>query len=184
MPNAKGTVMAGLVKAIQAHPERARALLPEKLHKYFDTRVVLAAWYPLDEYLALLRLLIKLAPDAHPAATYYVEVGRASAREQMSGIYGRLKEDRSRKAAATLLSAMYDSGEMKLVERSPGRALLDWVDFPQPCKELCGTFTGYQDERMKLQGMEDVSVRHVKCRAEGAPICRWELRWKSRSKGE
>jgi hypothetical protein len=179
--NAKGTVMAGLVKMIQDHREAAQRLLPAKLHKYFDTRVVLAAWYPLDEYLALLRVSIKLTPN--PPRDFYEQMGRASAREQMSGIYRRLKENTTRQAAATLLSAMYDTGQMNIVERSPGRAVLEWVNFAMPARELCGTFTGYQAERMTLQGLEEVRVKHTVCRAEGAGVCRWELDWKSRSKG-
>lgn len=181
MPNAKGTVMAGLVKMIQDDPERARPLLPKELHHYFEARVVLAAWYPLADYLALLRVSAKL--QKNPAADFYEQMGRGSAREQMSGIYKRLSGDTSRKAATTLLGSMYDSGEMKLVERSPGRAVLDWVGFAQPSRELCGTFTGYQAERMTIQGLADVRVKHTSCRADGSATCRWELSWKSRSQG-
>jgi hypothetical protein len=181
MANAKGTVVAGLVKMIQDKPEQARKLLPASLHKYFDMRVVLAAWYPLDEYLALLRVSIKLDPN--PAPDFFEQLGRNSAREQMSGIYSRLKESTSRKAAATLLHSMYDSGQMNVVERSPGHAAVEWVGFAMPSRELCGTFTGYQAERMTLQGLEEVRVKHTVCRAEGAGVCRWELDWKSRSKG-
>jgi hypothetical protein len=177
MAKAKGTVMAGLVKGIQDNRERARALVPANLHHYFETRVVLASWYPLEDYLTLLRLAVKL--EKNPPPDFYEQMGRGSAREQMAGIYSRLKEDTSRRAALTLLGSMYDSGEMKMVERSPGRAVLDWVGFAIPCRELCGTFTGYQAERMSLQGMADVKARHTRCRAEGAEVCRWELTWKS-----
>jgi hypothetical protein len=178
MPNAKGVVMTGLVKRIRANPERARALLPPKLHHYFDTRVVVAAWYPLEDYVALLRVAHRLEPN--PPKDFFEQMGRESAREQMSGIYSRLKEHTGRKAAATLLSSMYDSGQMNVVERSSGRAVLEWVGFALPAREICGTFTGYQAERMSMQGLEEVRVRHSVCRAEGGPACRWELDWKSR----
>ena len=180
MANAKGTVVAGLVKLIQARPDRAKKLLHEKLHKYLDMRIVLAAWYPLDEYLALLRVAPKLRKN--PPRDFFEQMGRASAREQMSGIYRRLRENTSRQAAATLLSAMYDTGQKNMVERSPGHAVLEWVNFAIPARELCENFTGYQAERMTLQGLEEVRVRHTKCRAEGGTVCRWELDWKGRSK--
>ena len=179
MARAKGTVMVSLVKVIRKHRERLRTLLPANLHRYFDERIVLAAWYPLDDYLAMLRVLAKLFPDA--PADFYFQIGRSSAREQMSGIYGRLKGDSSRKAAMTLLSSMFDTGEMQLVEREAGRAVNDWVGFPTPCRELCELFTGYQLERLSLQHFEDVHVRHTRCRAEGASVCRWELSWKGRA---
>ena len=177
MARAKGTVIAGLVKAIQEHRERVEPLLPANPHHYFDTRIVLASWYPLEDYLTLLRFVVKLVPN--PPVDFYEQMGRASAREQMGGIYSRLKEDTSRKAALTLLATMYDTGEMKMVERSPGRAVTDWVGFALPCRELCANFTGYQAERMKLQGLDDAKVRHTRCRAEGASVCRWEMTWKS-----
>ena len=180
MPRAKGTVMLGLVKTLRAGSERSRQLLPPNLQHYLEERIVMAAWYPLEDYVALLRVLPKLFPDS--PADFYVQVGRSSAKEQMSGVYGRLAADTSRKAAATLLAAMFDTGEMTVAERGAGRAVTDWVGFAEPCRELCAIFTGYQMERMTLQGFDDVAARHVRCRAEGASVCRWELTWKARAK--
>lgn len=179
MARAKGTVMVGLVKTMQEYASRVRPLLKPDLHHYFDERIVLAAWYPLEDYLAMLRVLQRLL--LNPPADFYFQIGRNTAREQMAGIYGRLKEDKSRRAAMALLAAMFDTGEMQLVEREPGRAVVDWVGFAEPCRELCATFTGYQTERMALQKFEDIQVRHTRCRAEGGSVCRWELAWKGRS---
>ena len=181
MGNAKGTVMAGLVKLIRDNPEKARPLLAAHLHHYFNTRVVVASWYPLEDYVALLKVAYKLAENPpRDSREFYENMGRASAREQMSGIYRRLRETKGRKAAATLLGAQYDTGQMNMVERSSGRAVLEWVGFALPAREICGTFTGYQAERMTLQGLSEVRVRHTACRAEGGSVCRWELDWKSR----
>ena len=99
----------------------------------------------------------------------------------MDGIYSRLKSDKSHKATMTLLGSMYDSGEMKVVERASGRAVLEWSGFAIPCRELCKTFTGYTAERMRMQGSEDARAVHTRCRDDGADVCRWELSWKGRS---
>ena len=178
---AKGTVMAGLVKMIQNKPDKARPLLPPSMHHYFDAPIVVASWYPLEDYIALLRVTYRIAdkPPRDPIE-FFVKMGRNSAREQMSGIYRRLRETHGRKAAATLLGAQYDTGQMNVVERTPGHAVLEWVGFALPAREICATFTGYQAERMTLQGLEEVRVRHTSCRAERGPVCRWELDWKSR----
>jgi hypothetical protein len=178
MASAKGVVMVGLVKRILDNPEQARPLLPPKLHHYFETRIVQAAWYPIEDYIALLRVAPKL--EKNPPKDFYEQMGRASAREQMSGIYSRLKDNLNRKASATLLASMYDSGTWNVVERSPGHAVVEWVGFASPAREICGTFTGYQAERMALQGIEEVRAKHTVCRAEGGATCRWELDWKSR----
>jgi hypothetical protein len=98
----------------------------------------------------------------------------------MAGTYSRLAKSADRKAAMTLSSSMYDSGEMRVVEREVGHAVWEFVGFAQPAREICETFTGYQAERMVLMGFEDVSVRHTRCRAGGSQNCFWDLTWKGR----
>ena len=88
-------------------------------------------------------------------------MGRSAARDHMEGTYSRLKKSVNRQAAFTLLTSMYDTGEMKVLERAPGHALLEWVGFALPTREVCETFTGYQAQRMETQGFEDVTVRHT-----------------------
>jgi hypothetical protein len=180
LAKAKGTVVIGLVKALRTHKEKASAVLPPALQHYLSERIVVASWYPLEDYVALLRACGKVLPSEGGVSVYQA-MGRAAARDHMSGTYSRLKHTVSRQAAFTLLTSMYDSGEMKVLERAPGRALLEWVGFAIPSREVCETFTGYQSERMGAQGFEDVHVRHVRCRAEGSPSCRWELSWKGRA---
>jgi hypothetical protein len=75
---------------------------------------------------------------------------------------------------------MYDSGELRVLEREPGHAVLEFAGFAQPARELCETFTGYQLERMSIQGFEDVQVKHTRCRGDGQPACIWEVSWKGR----
>ena len=179
MPRAKGTVVIGLVKALRKHKDRSREVLPERLHHYLAERIVVASWYPLEDYVALLRAVGKVIGNKD--GTTYIEMGREAARDHMEGTYSRLKKTVNRQAAFTLLSSMYDTGEMRVLERAPGRALLEWTGFAIPAREVCETFTGYQAQRMEMQGFEDVTVRHTRCRAEGSAACRWELAWKGRA---
>jgi len=176
---AKGTVVVGLVKALRRHKDKSRTVLPERLVKYLDERIVVASWYPLEDYVGLLKAVGKVLPNAD--YNVYVEMGRAAARDHMEGTYSRLKKTVNRQAAFTLLTSMYDTGEMKVLERAPGRALVEWTGFALPTREVCETFTGYQAQRMEMQGFEEVTVRHTRCRADGGTSCRWELVWKGRS---
>ena len=100
----------------------------------------------------------------------------------MDGTYSRFRKSADRRAAFTLLGSMYDSGEMRVVEREAGRAVMDLVAFALPTREICDTFTGYQAERMALLGFEDVGVKHTKCRVVGSVSCVWEIAWKAREK--
>jgi predicted hydrocarbon binding protein len=178
MANAKGTVVIEVVKALRANRERAAALLPPKLAHYLEERIVVASWYPLDDYLVLLRAAGKVIKNG--GANVYEKMGRDAARSHMSGTYSRLKKTTNRQASFTLLSSMYDSGELKVLEREPGHAVLEFANFAIPSRELCDTFSGYQAERMALMGFEDLKVRHTRCRAEGSNACIWELSWKGR----
>ena len=177
MANAKGTVMIEAVKALLPHREKAVPLLGKLAH-YLDDRIVLASWYPVEDYAGLLRAMNRLTPGGSMSACE--KMGRDAARAHMSGTYSRLAKAADRKAAMTLTSSMYDSGEMKVVEREPGRAVWEFVGFPTPENEICETFTGYQAERMAIMGFEDIGVRHTRCRATGAQNCFWELTWKAR----
>jgi len=177
--NAKGTVVIGLVKALRRNKEKARQALPQNLLHYLEERIVVASWYPLEDYVALLRAVGKVLHN--PNGNTYLEMGRSAARDHMEGTYSRLKKTVSRQAAFTLLTSMYDTGEMRVLERAPGRALVEWQNFALPTREVCETFTGYQAQRMEMQGFEDVAVRHIRCRADGQPSCRWDLSWKGRA---
>lgn len=179
MARAKGTVVVGLVRALRKHKDKAREVLPPKLAHYLEERIVVASWYPLEDYIALLRAVGKTMGKTTTAD--YIEMGRVSAKEHMEGTYSRLNKTTNRQAAFTLLTSMYDTGEMKVLERAPGRALLEWSGFALPTREVCDTFTGYQLQRMENQGFEEVTVKHIKCRAEGGNSCRWDIAWKGRS---
>ena len=178
MANAKGTVMVGLVKALRKDKDRARALIAPELAHYLEERIVVAMWYPLEDFLALLRLSGKLAPPG--TRNVFETQGRVAAREHMTGTYSRLSKTTNRRATFSLLSSMFDTGETKVLEREPGRAVLEYVDFALPSRELCEIFTGYNAERMTMLGFEGVQVRHSQCRVDGAPGCRWEITWKGR----
>jgi hypothetical protein len=181
MAHAKGTVVVEAVKALQALGDRGTSLLPSKFASYLEQRIVLASWYPIEDYAEILRTMMKAggAGRANPCE----KMGRDAARAHMEGTYSRFNKNADRKAAFTLLSSMYDSGELRVVEREAGHAVVELLNFALPTREICDTFTGYQAERMSILGFEDVQVQHTKCRVIGAVSCVWELSWKARDAG-
>ena len=76
MAKAKGTVMVGLVKALRRNKEKAREILPAKLFHYLDERIVVASWYPVEDYVVLLRAVGKISPS--PDGNTFIEMGRIS----------------------------------------------------------------------------------------------------------
>ena len=178
MGNAKGTIVVEAVKALLPHRERVLPSLSAKIAAYLDQRIVLASWYPLEDYAELLRAVMRFAGTGR--VNPCDKMGRDAARAHMEGTYSRFNKQADRKAAFTLMSSMYDTGEMRVVEREAGRAVMELVNFALPTREICDTFTGYQTERMALLGFEDATCKHTRCRVVGAPSCIWELTWKGR----
>jgi len=180
MAHAKGTVVVEAVKALQAQGGRGKSLLPAKLAHYLEQRIVLASWYPLEDYAEILRAMMKSSGGrGNPCE----KMGRDAARAHMEGTYSRFSKNADRKAAFSLLSSMYDTGELRVVERDAGHAVVELLNFALPTREICDTFTGYQAERMSILGFEDVHVHHTKCRVIAAVACVWELSWKARDSG-
>jgi len=178
MAHAKGTIIVEAVKALQAQGDRATTYLPPKLHDYLTKKIVLASWYPLEDYAEILRAMAKA--NAGARVNPCEKMGRDCARSHMEGTYARFNKTADRRAALTLLSAMYDTGELRVVEREAGHAVVELLNFALPTREICDTFTGYQAERMTILGFEDVQVKHTKCRVIGAAACVWDMSWKGR----
>ena len=178
MAHAKGTVVVEAVKALQAQGARGTSLLPAKLAHYLEQRIVLASWYALEDYAEILRALMKAAGGGR--VNPCEKMGRDAARAHMEGTYSRFNKTADRRAAFTLLSSMYDTGELRVVEREAGHAVVELLGFALPTREICDTFTGYQAERMSILGFEDVQVKHTKCRVIGAVACVWDISWKGR----
>jgi hypothetical protein len=179
MAKAKGSVVVDLVKVLRKHKAAAQALLPPALAHYLGEKILVSSWYPLEDYIALLRATGRVLADLGPDV--FEQMGRASARAHMDGTYRHLRDATGKRASVALLGSMYDTGRLEVVERAPSRAVLEHVDFAIPAAEVCATFTGYNAERMRMLGFEDVHVRHTECRAHGASACRWLLTWKGRS---
>ena len=183
MGNVKGTVMIEAVKALQSLPdqERVTSYLPAPMAKYLTQRIVLASWYPLEDYAEILRTMMKVSGGGR--VNPCEKMGRDAARAHMEGTYNRFSKSADRKAAFTLLSSMYDSGDMRVLEREQGRAVVEILNFAHPTREICDTFTGYQSERMQMLGFDGVEVKHTKCRVIGSVSCMWEITWKARGDG-
>ena len=177
MGNAKGTILIEAVKVLLPHRERAlAALLPPKLVAYLDQRIVLASWYPLEDYAELLKTVMRVVVGGR--VNPCEKMGRDAARAHMEGTYSRFNKSADRKAAFTLDVVHVRHRRDARGRARAGRAVMELLNFALPTREICDTFTGYQFERMTLLGFEDITVKHTKCRVIGSPSCMWELTWR------
>lgn len=77
----------------------------------------------------------------------------------------------------SLFRLFYHSGEMQVVEREEGRAVLRLLDFEDVHPLFCRRQTGGLSRAVELAGGAGSRARHVRCVSEGDAFCEWELSW-------
>jgi hypothetical protein len=178
MAKVKGSALDGAVRFLCAQREKAETLLPTSLLHYLDERVSLAAWYPEEDLVGLIRVMLRLIPGARDEVLE--EMGRVTAREHLERTYSHLIEGGDlrnlRIRAFSLWSAMHDSGELRMTEQEPGRVRLELSGYGHPSEELCKISRGYILEVLRLNGIV-AEARKIACSVRGEPACIWDFRY-------
>ncbi len=173
MPSVKGTILVPLIKALRARRDEARAALPPELHHYLDERVLLTGWYPEQDHLALLRTLGKLL-----SLTSYVTMGTILAQFELRGVYrAQLHEGdamRTIRGFTQFWPINHDTGTIEVVERKTGATVI-LSGYVIVSREICEIVGGYVGEAVRMAIGRAPHVSHVRCRANHAPTCVWEL---------
>ena len=179
MAGTKGTSLVNIVKLLRANKEAARREVPARLQSYLETRVVLLAWYPEEDFLELARALARILPSGGPAPWEWM--GRESARRDLAEVYRPLLRPGdplgTLAKGALLWSAYHDSGRFRALPDAPGSARLELADFGLPAVETCEIFRGYFAEVLRAAGARSVEVTQIACRTQGAQSCLWQAKW-------
>jgi hypothetical protein len=183
MPTAqtKGTNLIDMVRFLRKQRDAARRLLPESLHRYLDQRLNVAAWYPEEDMIGLVRALARLLPGSGEDAL--VTIGRLNARMHLQGTYAHLLSDARPEAlpvrAVALWRTMHDTGDFSLaVDGDTAEARLS--GYGHPSAEMCTMLGAYLLELFAMAGVRDAKVEEVACCRKGASACRWQLEWSAR----
>jgi len=178
MAKVKGSALEGAVRFLRSRRTEAVARTPEDLRHYLDERIQLAAWYPEEDLVDLIRVLLDLMPADRDAALE--AMGRQTARDHLDGAYGHLIEGGDprnlRIRAASLWSSMHDTGCMEVTDQSPGRVRIELSGYGHPSEELCKISRGYILEVLRLNGIP-AEVTQRGCAVAGDPACAWEFTW-------
>jgi predicted hydrocarbon binding protein len=174
----KGTTLIDLVKFLRTRRDDARALLPAPLHHYLDEHISVAAWYPEEEAIELIRVLAKLMPGSREEAL--AQIGRLNARIHLEGTYAHLLAGARLSTlpvrAVALWRSMHDTGDLRLqVEDDHADARLSGYGHPTP--EMCIIIGTYVCEAFELAGARDAKVDERACCRAGAPACEWRIAW-------
>jgi hypothetical protein len=181
MAKAKGTTLLTLVKFLRSQREAARERLSPDLHHYLEEQIQPALWYPEEDLLSLIRVMLELLPLSREEAL--AQMGCTVAREHLEGVYEHLRaEDRSGLATLArrsyaLWASMHDTGKLVARLEAEARASFELRDYGLPSPEMCTIMGSYFSETLRMAGAVEVDVRKLECRLDGAPVCRWEASW-------
>jgi hypothetical protein len=146
-----------MVKFLRTQPEAARRLLPERLHSYLEKRLNVAAWYPEEDMIGLVRALAELMPGSREDAL--VRIGRLNARMHLQGACAHLLSDARPDAlpvrAVALWQTMHDTGDFRM-----------------------SVADGEAEARLSAK------VAETACCRAGASECRWRIAWTSAPRSE
>jgi len=178
MANAKGINFVDMVKFLRSQRAAALELMPESLRHYLDERINLAAWYPEEDMIGLVRVLARLMPksDEDPL----VLIGRINARQHVKGAYSHLFNSSDLatlpRRAIALWKSMHDSGDFRVV-MGDGEATAEIAGYAYPSPEMCVMTRPYLEELFRASGIEKIHVEKRACCLESDSACRYHVAW-------
>jgi hypothetical protein len=197
-PCQKGTSVLPVIETLRAHPDRKK-LVPESLWKYFDDHLLVSAWYPEQDYFALLQALVKtIDPKAVGGdvwryfARYSVKKDLAgvvqgsneppaSAGAQPRGVYRNFAAGASGdpellfRRATRLWSQYHDSGDMRIHGARPrtNTVVVQLTSFHVPVEGFVRLQGYYLEEFGALIGVT-LESKVTRSTARGDSYCEWE----------
>ncbi|HKJ23603.1 MAG TPA: hypothetical protein VKB65_02185 [Myxococcota bacterium] len=178
MAKVKGSAVDGAVRFLAAQREAAEPLLPTHLLHYLDETISTASWYPEEDLVELIRVILRLIPGKRDQVLE--QMGRTTAREHLERTYTHLIEHGGPRnlgiRAFTLWGAMHDSGEMHVIDQSIGSMRLSLSGYVQPSEELCKISRGYILEVLLQNGI-DAETKKLSCAVRGDDACVWDFFW-------
>jgi hypothetical protein len=193
-PRHKGTGLLPIVKALSSSA-RGIAAVPAHLRQYLEGEIVASAWYPEDDYHALLQILAGLA-ERDGVPDVWTLFGVTGAQRDLAGEQGLVREDLRLESVGvyrgfigneatsvaslfrrlvSLWSAYHDSGRMiaEASELDDCSVFTRVTDFKFPARGVAELQAAYACEFARLVGIR-MTGRVTRATAAGDAIDEWE----------
>lgn len=181
----KGSVLISRLNMLRQHGGAAR--VEEVLHRLSDAdQVVLRklilpiAWYPLELNLRLDSAIADvISPEDRARA--FIDMGRASAEENLHGAHGLFVQTGNPQALLSQSPQMYRFyyavGSRTYEETGPRSGVIRTFSAENVTEADCLTIIGWHQRAIEICGGRDVRIVHSLCRARGAPHCEYQCSW-------
>jgi hypothetical protein len=157
---------------------RIVAALPESDRRSLES-VLASSWYDVDTFRRFMveteRQLAAREPDV------VRRMGRFSCDQGITTVYRIFFKLGSPEfiigRAARVFSSYYDTGELRIVESGPGRAVGELVGFEGGAPQFCERIFGWMQQTLERAGARNLRAKHDVCVHRGGPVCRFEGYW-------
>ena len=176
MAKIKGTGISTVVRLLREH--HRSPVLPDPLQQYFDQRVLVASWYPEEDFLALLQVLVQSAPSAEKEPWRWM--GRSVANIDLTQVYSTMVQKGSPIGTLQRLPRLWrlyhDSGRADVGLIDEGRAQIQVADYGYADESFCQWMKGYLGEMLRIGGARKSVVKSLRTGTLDKPA-RWLAQW-------
>jgi uncharacterized protein (TIGR02265 family) len=160
--------------------QRVLARTSDSTRRQIGRAILSASWYPFAVSQEVDQAILDVLGRGD--RNVFVEMGAWSARENLTGAHRAFLApgDPQRFLSRTdaVYRSYYDQGHREYEVTGPTSGVLTTYDAETFSAADCLTVVGWYQEALAMCGAQDVEVVETTCRANGAPYCRYELRWR------
>lgn len=141
--------------------------------------VVNVAWYPFDLGRRLDDVIVAVLSGGN--TTVFEEMGRASARENLTTVHRSFLEPRDPQTfmqkAPMIYCFYYDTGRRTWEATGPTSGVMTTHDADTHSIADCATVVGWHKEALAMIGAKNPVIVEEACRARGDDCCRYRVNW-------
>jgi uncharacterized protein (TIGR02265 family) len=159
--------------------EAVVAALPESDRRSLGHGVLASSWYPMETFLRFMQEAERQLGSREKDLVRMM--GRASCEYGVTGVYRVFFKVGSPEfiisRAARVFSSYYDSGELRIAESGPRRAVAELDGLEGGAPQFCERIFGWMQRTLEMAGAKNLRSAHTSCVHRGDPVCRFEGDW-------
>ncbi|MEM1202042.1 MAG: hypothetical protein AAGN66_02310 [Acidobacteriota bacterium] len=180
MGNVKGTAMLAVVELLRERRDHVEPLLDEGSRPYLDRQILVASWYPAQDFMSLLRTMTHFVPAA--AGDPWTWLGGHSAGTDLANIYSAMVQPGNPWGTLQRLPRLWrlyhDAGKVEVGVQGSTRAQVVLSEFPMATEDFCRWMAGYLGEMLRLSGGRGIVAKTLRSAGPSHPA-RWLLTWEA-----
>lgn len=184
MAQVKGTAVQSSLRYVKerfGEGALARVIeaLPEEDRKALGHGILASSWYEMGAFLRFMQEAERQLAAQEPDVVR--KMGRASCDYGVTTVYRIFFKVGSPEfiisRGTRVFSSYYDSGELRIVDSGPGRAVAELVGLQGGAPQFCDRIFGWMQRTLELAGAKNLRSAHSSCVHRGGAVCRFEGSW-------